>query len=133
MSKSSQDRHSTIGLLDPPRAITENILNAATDDILTVSYSPDERPGISNLLQLLALVTTSPIGEVSAAYSEKPQLQLKADLAEALVAQLSPIRKEYFRLRGEEVFLCSTLQKGAEKAREVASATMEQVYRHMGL
>ncbi|KAJ9081252.1 Tryptophan--tRNA ligase, mitochondrial [Entomophthora muscae] len=133
MSKSAQDRHSTIGLLDSPELIKENIMNATTDDIPFVTYDPDKRPGITNLLQLLSLVLNSSIKETSASYLEKPQSQLKADLAEALIAQLSPIRESYSKLRSEEAFLCKTLQEGADKARSVASDTIEEVYKHLGM
>ncbi|MGH9299165.1 MAG: tryptophan--tRNA ligase, partial [Acidimicrobiales bacterium] len=111
--------------------ISHKVRKAVTDTDGEVRYDPVVKPGLSNLIELLAASTARTIDEVVGAYERYGPL--KADLADALVEVLAPVSERYRELAGNPAEIASLLDKGAEKAASVASKTLERAREAVGL
>jgi len=131
MSKSSNTDAGIIYLLDEPAAILKKFKRAVTDSDGEVRFDRAEKPGVSNLIEILAACTGRTPQKVAAEYTQYGPL--KADTGEAVVEALSPIQHRYHELMGDKAELSRLLRTGAEKARAVASATLERTYNNIGL
>jgi tryptophanyl-tRNA synthetase len=132
MSKSRGAESGTVLMLDPPETIRKKLKTAVTDSGTDVRYDPDEKPGISNLIELLTVVTGDSIKDVEARYDGSGYGQFKQDVADAIVELLGPIQARYRELRSDPAELQRMLQVGAEKARAVSAPTLALVYERMG-
>lgn len=132
MSKSDDNTTATIYLLDEPKAIEKKIKRAQTDSENSVHYDRENKPGISNLIEIISAVTDHTHEEVEAAYAGKGYGAFKKDVAEAVIAALEPIQARYAQLVNDPE-LDEILDKGAAKAHAKASETYEKVVRAMGL
>ena len=121
MSKSVNSPLGTILLLDPPAEIERKVKKAVTDTDGEVRYDPGAKPGLSNLIELLAVATDRSPTQVAEGYQRYGDL--KGDLAEALVALLAPVQERRARLAADPGAVGALLATGADKARAVASAT----------
>jgi tryptophanyl-tRNA synthetase len=119
-------------VLDEPDVIRKKFKTAVTDSGREIRYLPDEKPGVSNLIEILSVATAVPIPEVEQAYDGKGYGDLKADVGEAVVELVGPIQSKYRELRADEGELRRLLQVGAEKARQTSAPTLEQMYERMG-
>jgi tryptophanyl-tRNA synthetase len=131
MSKSSNTDAGIVYLLDEPAAILKKFKRAVTDSDGEVRFDRAEKPGVSNLIEILAACTSRSPQQVAAEYTQYGPL--KADAGEAVVAILAPIQHRYHELMGDKAELLRLLRTGAEKARAVASATLERTYNNIGL
>jgi len=131
MSKSSNTDAGIVYLLDEPAAILKKFKRAVTDSDGEVRFDRAEKPGVSNLIEILAACTSRTPQQVAGEYTQYGPL--KADTAEAVVEILSPIQHRYHELMGDKAELSRLLRTGAEKARAVASATLERTYSNIGL
>ena len=131
MSKSSNTDAGIVYLLDEPAAILKKFKRAVTDSDGEVRFDRAEKPGVSNLIEILAACTSRSPQQVAAEYTQYGPL--KADAGEAVVEILSPIQHRYHELMGDKAELSRLLRTGAEKARSVASATLERTYNNIGL
>ena len=131
MSKSSNTDAGIVYLLDEPAAILKKFKRAVTDSDGEVRFDRAEKPGVSNLIEILAACTSRSPQQVAAEYTQYGPL--KADTGEAVVEILSPIQHRYHELMGDKAELSRLLRTGAEKARAVASATLERTYNNIGL
>jgi tryptophanyl-tRNA synthetase len=132
MSTTDGQPQGTVLITDPPETIRKKVKSAVTDSGSDVRYEPDQKPGISNLLEVMSVATGDPIPELEARYDSEGYGQFKSDVAEAVVALLDPIRARYDELRADEAELRSLLARGADKARATAESTLEQMYERMG-
>jgi tryptophanyl-tRNA synthetase len=132
MSKSIPSPAGRIDVLDPPEAIRKKVRSAVTDSGREVVARPD-KPAISNLLELYSVATGKAVSELEEAYAGRGYGDLKADLAEALVAFLQPVRERYHRLRADEERLAGILETGATKAQAVARENLALAKDRMGL
>lgn len=140
MSKSDPKPSSRILITDNPSEIQKKISRAVTDSLSSaVTYDPATRPGVSNLLEILSILREdrSPKEtERDFAGAEMPMKALKSSVAEAVVAELEPVRDRY-RRRGEEPAgepsVDEIARAGAEKAGERARETVELVKKCMGM
>lgn len=136
MSKSSKSPKSRISIIDSPQEIKAKIKAATTDSIPGISYNREERPGISNLLDIMAIF--DPEGrkaqELGEQYSDLSPKQLKEMVSDTVVGGLDGIRDRYTELldKGDE-YLDSIEAIGAEKARKSAEETMQVVRGAVGL
>ncbi len=144
MSKSAPDPNSRILLTDSPKQIESKIKRAVTDSDRQLAYDPEMRPGVSNLLSILAALRSrsgsAEIGaqsvaeELNAAHGGTPGAgPLKAALSDAVIQTLNPIREEVERLQADPGYLDELTRKGAEKAGAMAERTMQDVRRAVGL
>jgi len=122
----------TVLITDPPDTIRKKVKAAVTDSGSDVHYEPEQKPGISNLLEIMSVATGEPIAELEARYNSGGYGQFKSDVAEAVVALLDPIRARYEDLRADEQRLRDLLAQGADKARSTAEPTLDQMYERMG-
>ncbi len=121
-----------VRMIDPPDEIRKKFKTAVTDSGTDVRYDPAEKPGISNLLEIMSVASGEPISELEARYDSGGYGSFKEDVAEAVVELFAPIQQRYEELRADETKLRSLLAKGAEKAREASAPTLEQMYERMG-
>jgi tryptophanyl-tRNA synthetase len=131
MSTTGGTQQGTIGLLDPPDTIRRKVRSAVTDSGNEVVRSPD-KPGITNLIDIMSVATGSPPEEIEARYDGRGYGAFKEDAAEAVVALLDPIRLRYGELRGNPGALQSILAKGAAKAEVIAAETLSLAYERVG-
>ena len=132
MSTTGGTAQGTVGVLDPPDTIRKKFRSAVTDSGTDVRHDPDEKAGISNLIEILSIMSGQEIPEIEARYDGGGYGAFKQDVAEAVVAVLDPIRTRYEELRADEAQLRELLARGADKAREVTGPTLEQMYERMG-
>jgi len=131
MSKSTGGT-GTLWVLDEPKVLTKKVKSAVTDTGREVRAGQD-KPGISNLLTILALSTDRPVEELEASYDGKGYGEFKADVAAAVVELFTPVRERYAALVDDRSYLDTVLLDGAARAREVAVDTMAAVRQRIGL
>jgi tryptophanyl-tRNA synthetase len=132
MSKSRGSESGTVLMLDPPDTIRKKLKTAVTDSGSEVRYDPDEKPGISNLIELMTVVAGKSIPEVEATYEGAGYGRFKEDIAERIIELLEPIQARYRTLRADAAELDRLLALGADKAREASAPTLAQMYERMG-
>jgi tryptophanyl-tRNA synthetase len=123
----------TIWVLDEPAVITKKVKSAVTDTGREVLFDEKNNQGVSNLLTVLAVSTGKAVPELEAAYAGKGYGDFKADVAEAVISLLAPVRDRYAELIADPAGLDDVLRDGAERASSVARATMTAVRERVGL
>jgi tryptophanyl-tRNA synthetase len=113
-------------------AIERKIKSAVTDSGSEVRRGP-EKPGVSNLIEVLAAVRGVEPASVEAELADARYGELKATVAAAVIDYLAPVRARYGELRAEEGELEATLRDGAERARAIAATTLADVRELMGV
>jgi len=131
MSKSVDSPLGTVAVLDGPAEIERKIRKAVTDTDGEVRYDPEGKPGLSNLLELLAAATDRRPEEVAAGYSRYGDV--KRDVAEALVELLRPVQARHAALSKSPDEVLAVLARGAERAHKVAGATYARAAGAVGL
>ena len=131
MSKSSANQGGVVQILDDPATIAHKFRRAVTDSESEVRFDPERKPGVSNLLQILAASTGQKPEDVAATYTQYGPL--KTDAGEAVIEALRPVQKRAHELLTDRGELASLLHKGADRAGSVASATLDRAYRAVGL
>ena len=130
MSKSDDDANGCVRLLDDADSIQRKFRRAVTDSGTEIRFDPT-RPAITNLLTIFQLLTGQSPEQIESHFADKGYAQLKQDLADATIEFLSPLQE---RVRGiDDEKLTAILEKGAAKARGIASATLEVVKEKMGI
>jgi tryptophanyl-tRNA synthetase len=133
MSKSADSPQGTIALLDPPSAIAQRLKSAVTDSDREVRYDPDAKPGVSNLLQILAATTGRPVPEVEAELAGGGYGALKAAAADAVVTFLAPLQARYADLEADPDAVDAWLGEGAAKAEAIADRVVTRARDAVGL
>jgi len=131
MSKSVESPLGTVTILDTAEEITQKVRKAVTDTDGEVRYDPDAKPGLSNLIELLASATGRSIDQVVGSYDRYGPL--KADTAQALIDALAPVKERYETLTEDPIAIATLLEKGAGKAVAVASGTLRRAKEAIGL
>lgn len=132
MSKSAENIHSRISLLDEPAKIKKSIMKATTDSDGIVKFNPENKPGISNLLNIYSVLSGKTISELETAYEGKGYGDFKKDLVEVTAEALLPIQEKYKDIR-ESGELIGILKDGAQRADAIAEKTMKRVRENFGL
>ena len=130
MSK-SEESAGTVLVLDDLKATEKKFKRAVTDSESEVRYDRDAKPGVSNLLDILAAAT----GEAPEVLAERYDQYgpLKTDTADAVIAVLEPVQARYRELADDPAETERLLRLGAEKASTIASATLERAMTNIGL
>ncbi len=131
MSKSVSSPLGTIGILDDPAEIEKKVKKAVTDNDGVVTYDPEAKPGLANLLDLLGAATDRNPADAAEGYERYGDL--KKDTAAALIEMLAPLQRRYAEFSADRAEVERTLALGAQSAREVASATYARAASAMGL
>lgn len=132
MSKSAENSHNYIALLDSPETIREKIKVAVTDSGSEIKYDEENKPAISNLLTIYSLFSKKPIAELEKEYAGKNYSVFKKDLADVVITGLSPLQEKYKKLENDPEQVKNILKSGAQKAREIAGRTMKEVREKVG-
>lgn len=132
MSKSDDNHKATIFMLDEPKAIEKKIKSAVTDSEGVVEYDKENKPGITNLINIYAGFSGLSVGEIVAKYEGKGYGEFKTDLAEIVTEKIEPIQKRYYELYESEE-LDAILDRGREKAQSVAEKTLKKAKKAMGI
>jgi tryptophanyl-tRNA synthetase len=130
MSKSDENANGSIFLMDTPEAITKKIKRAVTDSGIEIRFD-ESRPAITNLLTIYQLLTNKTPQEIEQHFEGKGYGHLKTELAEVVVEFLKPFQDKVHSISDEE--LDKIFKDGAEKARIIAHATLNEVYERMGI
>ncbi|MBI4936298.1 MAG: tryptophan--tRNA ligase [Actinobacteria bacterium] len=131
MSKSADSDAGLVSLLDDPAVIAKKFKRAVTDSESEVRFHREEKPGVSNLLEILSACTGTAPEVLAEQYTQYGPL--KTDTGDAVVAMLTPIQQRYRELMDDPAELQKLLRKGAAKARTVASATLARTQAAIGM
>jgi tryptophanyl-tRNA synthetase len=131
MSTTGGTPQGTVGLLDPPDTVRRKVRSAVTDSGNEVRRGED-KPGITNLIDMMAVATGSTPEEIEARFDGTGYGRFKEEVAEAVVALLDPIRLRYGELRANQTVLRAILAEGAAKAELIAAETLEVAYERVG-
>ncbi|MBA7710083.1 Tryptophan--tRNA ligase [subsurface metagenome] len=132
MSKSEEQSAHAICLLDSPDDIRAKIMRATTDSLREIRFD-ESRPGICNLLVIYELFTGLGREEIEARFEGKGYVDLKRELAEVVVENLSRLQSRYRELTADPSYIDSLLAEGAGKIRPVAEKTLALVKDRIGL
>lgn len=132
MSKSESDNdNNVIYILDDPKVIANKIKRAVTDSDTVVRYSED-KPGISNLLNIYSSVTGKSVDEAEAEFKGVGYGEFKSAVGDAVVAELEPIQEKFKEYSADRAYLEKVLKEGAEKASYIANKTLNKVKKKVG-
>ena len=121
-----------VRMIDPPDVVRKKFKTAVTDSGTDVRHDPEKKAGISNLIEIMAVVNGTTIADVESRYDGQGYGQFKGDVGDAVVELLAPIQQRYEELRADEGELRRLLAIGADKAREASAPTLEAMYERMG-
>jgi tryptophanyl-tRNA synthetase len=133
MSKSDENKNNFISIIEEPNSIMKKFKKAVTDSGAEIIYDEANKPGISNLISIYATVTGKAIHEVEKEFENSRYGEFKMAVGDAVVAKLTPIRIKYNEIISDKDYLDKILRNGAERAEEIASKTLDEVYRKIGL
>lgn len=131
MSKSAETENGIVYLLDENSVIEKKFKRAVTDSDGIVAYDRANKPGVSNLLDILSAATGTPAEKLAESYSQYGPL--KKDTGDAVIALVDPIRSRYHELMNDKGELARLLKIGNQRAREVAAQTLDRAHRAIGL
>ena len=134
MSKSDENPKAYISMLDDFNVISKKIKSAVTDSegVIEFRENDETKAGINNLLTIMSAVTGNSIEKIVSDYSGKGYGDFKADVAEAVVEHIRPIRERYDQLSEDKTYLVDIYTKGAERANRIAQRTLNKVYKKIG-
>jgi tryptophanyl-tRNA synthetase len=132
MSTTGGTEAGTVLVLDEPAAIRKKLGSAVTDSGREIVYNRDEKPGISNLIEILAAVRGETRADVEAEFKPLGYGAFKETVAEEVTKFLAPVRERFAELRADEAALDAVLAAGAEKASALAAPTLADVRERMG-
>lgn len=134
MSKSTDNPKGLINLLDDPKVSAKRIRSAVTDNDGEIRYDKENKPGVSNLLVIQSALGDKSIDELVEGYQQAGSGygDLKKDTAEVLESFCTPLRQRFDEYMADPAELNRILAGGAERAREIASKTIEKVYERVG-
>lgn len=134
MSKSApKDDKGTIFILDDIEITKKKIMSAVTDNEAKIYFDEENKPGISNLLSIVAVIDDSSIEDVSKKYKDYTYKDFKIEVADKVTEFILKIQNEFYKYRNNEKYLKKILKDGADKARVLASKKMEKVKKIVGL
>ncbi len=132
MSTTGSSELGTVYVLDEPKAIEKKLKSAVTDSGSEVRRDPD-KPGVSNLIEILAAVRGADPVTIEAELAQARYGELKQAVAAAVIDYLAPVRDRYEQLRGDEAALEAILADGAARAQAIAARTLADVRERMGV
>ncbi|MBV0894261.1 tryptophan--tRNA ligase [Microbacterium sp. NC79] len=133
MSKSAETDAGVLWLLDEPSKTAKKIMRAVTDNDGVVKYDREEKPGVSNLMVIYAAMTGRQIPAIEDEFAGRGYGDFKKAVAEAVVNEFGPVREKVLELLDDRAELDRVLARNADKAEEVATKTLTDVYDKVGL
>jgi len=132
MSTSAGNSQGIVRMIDEPDVVRKKFKSAVTDSEREVRHEPVQKPGISNLLEIMSVATGESVPALEGRYDGAGYGQFKTDVGEAVIELLSPIQERYAALREDEGELRRLLALGAEKAREASAPRRAAMFERMG-
>jgi len=132
MSKSGESPAGILWLLDDDKALTKKIKSAVTDSEGVVRFDPAEKPGVSNLLSVLSILSGRTVAAGESDFEGLQYGALKGAVAEAVVEEFRPIRERTLELLDDPAELDRLLAVNAARAEQIADATLRRVYDAVG-
>jgi tryptophanyl-tRNA synthetase len=132
MSKSGESPQGILWLLDEPSVTAKKLRSAVTDGEREIRFDPAEKPGVSNLLTILSVVSGESIPSLVAGFEGKGYGDLKGAVADAVVAEFAPVRERALELLADPAELDRLLAGNADRAAEIADATLRRAYDAVG-
>lgn len=134
MSKSDDNPNNVIRILEEPKSILKKLKRAVTDsdNPPVIAYDWENKPGVSNLLELLSAATNRSVEDLVESYKGQMYGTFKTQVGEAVVEMLKPIQENYKALRADEGYLNEVFAQGAKQASEIAQKTLDDVYTKVG-
>jgi tryptophanyl-tRNA synthetase len=132
MSKSDPDQNGCIYLKDDNDTVMRKFKRAVTDSETCVRYDRENKPGISNLMEIYSACTGKTYPEIEQEFAGKGYGDFKPAVGEAVLAVTAPIRDEAQRILKDKAYLESVYKAGAEKAEYIANKTLRKVYKKVG-
>lgn len=134
MSKSDDNRNNVITLLEDPKSAAKKIKRAVTDseEPPCVRYDLENKPGVSNLLDILAGITNKTIEQLETEFAGQMYGHLKGAVANAVAEMLTSLQERYHHFRNDEALLNKIMADGADKAAQQAQKTLDKVYDVIG-
>lgn len=133
MSKSDENKNATIFLNDKPEEIRNKIKRAVTDSDTVVRYDEENKPGISNLMQLYSIATGKTFEQIERQFEGVGYGDFKAEVADKVAEYIRPISEKFAEISANKKHLQEILAFGADKANRVATKTLRKVYKKIGL
>lgn len=132
MSKSDSQAMATISITDSPDDIALKLRRAVTDFTSEVTFDPEKRPGVSNLVTIHAAMARMSVEEAVSQARGLDTFAYKKVVTEAVIQRLTPIREEIERLRSDPAHLEGLLARGTLRARELAAPVLREVRQRVG-
>lgn len=132
MSKSGESPQGILWLLDEPTITAKKIKSAVTDANRDIRFDPEAKPGVSNLLTILSVIGGSSIDELENSFAGRGYGDLKTETADAVVAAFEPVRTRALELLADPAELDRVLTDNADRASEIAEATLARAYDRVG-
>lgn len=132
MSKSAENQSGILFLLDEEKVLRKKISRSVTDSLGVIQYN-DEQPGVKNLLNIIALIQERTTEAVVQDLEGKGYKALKDEATESILSVLLPLQKRIYELLDDPAQLEVIYRAGADRAREIASQTLNDVKRKIGL
>ena len=133
MSKSDENVNATIYLIDDKDTIIRKFKKAVTDSDAEVRYDVENKPGVSNLMEIYGVVTDKTMDEVAKEFEGKGYGDFKLAVGEAVADKLAPFHAKYAELDQEKTFINECIKENAEKASYFANKTLRKVHKKLGL
>ena len=132
MSKSEIADGGCVLLMDKPEDIMRSFKRAVTDSETSIRFDPENKPGVSNLIQIYSVCTGKEYAEIENEFAGKGYGDFKSVVGEAVVELFRPIREKTLSLLDDKPYLESVFKEGAEKASNTANKTLRKVYKKIG-
>ena len=132
MSKSAASDSGVLWLLDDPKKTAKKIKSAVTDDDREIRFDRETKPGVSNLLTIHSVLSGTSVADLETQFAGKGYGDLKGEVAEVVTAEFGPIRERALELLADPAELDRILTGNAERAAEIANATLRRVYDRVG-
>jgi tryptophanyl-tRNA synthetase len=133
MSKSATNLNDVIFLEDEPEVILKKFKKAVTDSENKVKFDSENKPGVSNLMQIYSAITGKSMEEIENEFEGRGYGDFKMTVANSVVDKLEPIQDKYKEILEDKEYLEKIYTKGAENARKLASKTLEDVKNKIGI
>ena len=133
MSKSATNLNDLIFLEDEPEVILKKFKKAVTDSENKVKFDPENKPGVSNLMQIYAAITRKSMQDIEKEFEGKGYGDFKLAVANSVIEKLKPVQEKYKEILDNKEYLEKIYKKGAENAKKIASKTLEDVKSKIGI
>ena len=133
MSKSATNLNDVIFLEDEPEVILKKFKKAVTDSENKVKFDPENKPGVSNLMQIYSAITGKSMEEIEIEFAGRGYGDFKMTVANSVIDKLKPIQDKYKEILENKEYLEEIYTKGADNARKLASKTLEDVKNKIGI